>query len=322
VVTDSFVNPISQTNSPYSFQRNNGELSFDYRFAGRHKLEVGYDRLSYRRTFQDISQTKQDTLFGQIDIFKKERFGMNLKLAWSERDGSAYDPDDDVNPPENPGLRRYNMADRERSTAKLFFMALPSDTFNFGGSFEWADDNYGAEYGRTSGEYSAYNLDASWTPASNVVVFGWYSYEDIEASVDGDDRLLGGSVDWFASTRDELDTLGIGIEAQKIGGKWDLGADFNASRTTGAYNVQIADDPMAPFPNLLTNLESLRLYAIYSWRPKWDVGFNARYDRFHSDDWALDNVDADTIFNVLTLGNDAPNYDVSVVGVWVRYSFP
>jgi hypothetical protein len=49
----------------------------------------------------------------------------------------------------------------------------------------------------------------------------------------------------------------------------------------------------------------------------WNLGI--RWERFETADWALDGVQPDTIPVVLTMGADAYDYDVWVVGIGVRY---
>ena len=50
-----------------------------------------------------------------------------------------------------------------------------------------------------------------------------------------------------------------------------------------------------------------------------DFILGLRYERFETADWALDGVQPDTIPVVLTMGADAYDYDVWVVGIGVRY---
>jgi len=45
------------------------------------------------------------------------------------------------------------------------------------------------------------------------------------------------------------------------------------------------------------------------------------YERYNSYDWALDGVDPATISNVLSFGEDSPDYKIGVVTVTLRYKF-
>jgi opacity protein-like surface antigen len=66
-------------------------------------------------------------------------------------------------------------------------------------------------------------------------------------------------------------------------------------------------------------MDSLHLAMNYEVSERMDLNFGLRYERFETADWALDGVQPDTIPAVLTMGADAYDYDVWVVGIGVRY---
>ena len=45
------------------------------------------------------------------------------------------------------------------------------------------------------------------------------------------------------------------------------------------------------------------------------------YERYKSEDWALDGVQPDTVWNLLAFGNQSPRYTQNVFRVTLRYSF-
>jgi hypothetical protein len=45
------------------------------------------------------------------------------------------------------------------------------------------------------------------------------------------------------------------------------------------------------------------------------------FESFEADDWALDGVEPNTINEVLTLGEENPNYDSHIVGFSIEYDF-
>jgi hypothetical protein len=45
------------------------------------------------------------------------------------------------------------------------------------------------------------------------------------------------------------------------------------------------------------------------------------YEDFNIKDFALDNVEVNTLANVILLGNESPDYDVTLVGLSYYYKF-
>jgi len=75
------------------------------------------------------------------------------------------------------------------------------------------------------------------------------------------------------------------------------------------------------FPDLTTRLNSARLYANFVPRKKLTLRLSYWYESYRSDDWALDDVLPATIDNVLSLGQQSPDYDVNVIALSGRYEF-
>ena len=51
----------------------------------------------------------------------------------------------------------------------------------------------------------------------------------------------------------------------------------------------------------------------------WKLGY--RYESYSADDWALDNLQADSVDNLLLLDEETPDYDAHVITASVRYRF-
>jgi hypothetical protein len=57
----------------------------------------------------------------------------------------------------------------------------------------------------------------------------------------------------------------------------------------------------------------------YRWTEKLESTLDLRYERFAADDWALQDVEPDTLPTVLGLGGDPYDYDVWAVGIGIVY---
>ena len=68
-------------------------------------------------------------------------------------------------------------------------------------------------------------------------------------------------------------------------------------------------------------MSSLKLWALYRYRPNIAYKFSYWYDDFNSDNWALDDLQVDSVTNALLLGEESPDYNNHVVAVSVIYRF-
>ena len=128
--------------------------------------------------------------------------------------------------------------------------------------------------------------------------------------------------DWTADFDDTVDSLGVGAKITGIRSKWDVGADIVHTRTTGEVDlVNLGAGGMTPYPDLKTRLTSLKLWTQYRYRKdvSWNLGY--RYERYDADNWALDNLQADSVTNLLLLDEETADYDVHVIAASVRYHF-
>ena len=85
--------------------------------------------------------------------------------------------------------------------------------------------------------------------------------------------------------------------------------------------VNLAGGGVTPYPDLKNSLTSLKLWTQYRYRKdlSWKLGY--RYERYTEDNWALDNLQADSVANLLLLDEETPDYDVHIIAASVSYHF-
>lgn len=318
VVTDVFLSG-SRTNLPYSFTRSELKLSADYRFNRRIKFALGLDDDTHERTFQEVEETDEQTAWAKLKLQPRDDLDVTLKYAQSDRDGSAYEPVPEITPPQNPLLRKYNMADRERDQMSLYAAYTPHERIGIGFGIDTASDDYTAStLGLTESEDMSYSVDASLLVTRNMSAHAFVTREEIESEQLGSQTFS--TADWSGDEKDTIDTFGVGLKFAAIKDKLDISADYVYSKSIGEIHVEsVAPDP--PFPDLMTKLNSFKLYADYKVKSNLSVRLGYYYEKYETDDWALDGVNPDTISNVLTLGEDSPSYDIDVITASVRYRF-
>jgi MtrB/PioB family decaheme-associated outer membrane protein len=319
VATDMFVG-LPRTNLPYSFKQDKLKLSADYRVSERLRGAVGADFDSHKRTYAEVDTTHENTAWGKVTSSLTEKVDLTFKLAHGERRNSGtFQPIVGITPPENPLLRRFNLANRTRDTVGLRGDFTPMERLSIGLGLDTSEDKY---HDSTIGLTSAkdYNLsgDVSLvvTERTNLRLFA--NHQEIKSKQAGSQTFS--VADWFADNKDTIDTLGLGIKHAAIKDKLDIGADLSATRSRSQIDVSTGVSNPA-FPDIRAKLDTLKLYATY--RLKESMSLQAGYwiERYSSQDWMLDNVAPTTIPNVLTMGLQAPQYHVNVLSLSLRYKF-
>jgi MtrB/PioB family decaheme-associated outer membrane protein len=318
VTTDAFASP-SRTNLPYSFTDITGKLGADYRLAKVAKLSGGYEYQKKERTNQEVNQTTEDTFWGRLSVRIHESVDLAVKIAHADRSTSHYNLVSETDPPQNPLMRKFNMADRTRDTGSVHATFTPHERVSIGLGVELSNDDYSKSVlGLTESKEADFNADASvlLTDATSMNVFA--SWQQIKSEQAGSQSFS--NPDWSAKNNDTFNSVGIGVKHQLIKDKLDVGADYVLSRSTGKVDVQTGG-PDSKFPDLKSDLDTVKLYADYRLKENMTLHAAYWYEHYNSKDWALDGVNPDTIPNVISFGEEAPDYNQHAVMLSLRYRF-
>ena len=319
VTTDMFVAASPRVNLPYSFTQDKVQLRADYRAAPRVTTSAGYDFDSVARTFQEADTSRENTFWARLATRQLGAIDLTLKYAYSDRRYSSYLPVPEITPPENPLLRKYNMANRTRNTGELRANVAATDTVSFSFQIDASGDDYSnSAIGLTSGRELNFGGDLTWMVSDQTSLRFFANLQEIKSEQSGSQAYS--TPDWSGENNDTINFFGVGIKHTALEGKLEVGADFTVMQTKGAISVSTgANEP--PFPDLSTSRDSLKLYANYRLKDNLSLRAGYWYERYESDNWALDGVAPDTIPNVLTFGQLAPQYRVNVFAASVRYKF-
>lgn len=283
-----------------------------------------------------------------------------LRYVYDRRRGSDYDNSRPyaasftsavvtANPvPDNiPTLRHYFVSDNDKNLVRAELAWSPLDEVTVTGRADWyrveskgpdcggTNDQvwlpnvFPAEcLGRTEATGESFTLDGSWMPAEGWTSYAFYTYSRFstdQASRQWNNTPAQGTSttqDWFATLRYTDQTAGIGARYTPLSKQWDVGAQFLIGDGRGKTSLTAGSTLTAPgpVPDLRTKLDSFQLYGKYAMRKNVLLRFNYAYERFRSNDWALDNANATSSNNVLLTGRQAASYDANAFGVSIAYT--
>jgi len=319
VVADSYTGtPVE--NNPLSYKKNKLDLTANYRLTSSMSLRGGYryDDMSREYGNTDGGKTSENTLIAKWKMRPHATLGLELYGELGNRDGSDYP----VPPGENPALRNYYLADRERTLVGTSVDYLPTDSLSLAAKLEYRKNDYpDTLIGLTESSEPAYTLDASYQLHDNVTTYAYYTHEDMESTQGGSETGTT-SPDWQAEFDDTVDTVGVGATVTDIRNKWDAGADLVYTRATGTIEMKnlVSPDRDSNYPDLKTALTSLKLWTQYRYRRDLAFKFSYWYQDYSADNWAVDNLQEDSVHNLLLLGEDTQDYDTHVFGLSFVYN--
>jgi len=318
VTTDSFV-ALPRTNSPYSFTRSVVKLRADYRVLKRSSMAMGFDYQRQKRTLQAINKTKDHHFWGKLNVRIRQAVAITAKLEHAQRNASAYDGITLDDAPQNPLLKKYNMADRIRDKLAIHASLTPHEQINIGLGIDFANDDYHkSKLGLTESQNVTVSLDSSVRLGQKTSVYFYKSYEQIESKQIGSQIFA--RPDWYANNNDRVDSFVMGVKYQAVRNKLDFGLDYNQMRTRGEVTVHNGAGNTG-FPDLFTKLDALKIYTDYRWKTSMSLHLAYWYERYHSDDWSRQGVTLDTSPNLLSLGEVSPSHRIHVITLSMRYRF-
>jgi len=216
-------------------------------------------------------------------------------------------------------MRKYNLAYRYREFGEVSLSASMSERpLSIGMTYLYADDSYSrSELGITESNEDRFTVDFSWAVSENSSLYLTAGSESIDAVQLGSETFTGPV--WEASHDDDFTHYGGGFRVAGKTDKFDLTLDYTHS--DGKTDILFAGQSVStvPLPELESTMDSLRLTLRYKISDRFDANVGVHYERFETADWALNDVQPDTIPAVLTMGASPYDYDVWVFGIGFRY---
>lgn len=319
VITDSLTSGDLEPNIPYSFERGRLNLSGNFRLFDTVTISGGYDRTDYDRDFQEVASQTEDNGWGKLRWRPTPYLEATFKGGGSSREVDEYDTDVGLVFGQNPMMRKYNLADRDRDYAEVMLSASLAETpLSISMTYFWADDDFTeSELGMQEATEDRFTVDFSWAVGDNSSLYLTAGSESIDSVQLGSETFTGPV--WEADHDDDFTHYGGGFRVAGMGEKFDLTFDY--TRSEGETEILFTGQAVAvaPLPDLESTMDSLRLGLRYNVSERMAINVDARWERFDTEDWGLEGVAPDTIPTVLTMGANPYDYDVWVFGIGFSY---
>jgi MtrB/PioB family decaheme-associated outer membrane protein len=338
----------ARINLPYSYTETEARIDAGYRVLSSTRVELGYEYEYIDRDYQEVDDTTEHKLRFGVNSTPADMMNVRLDYEYGNRDAGSYDglapaiashepgvidPLDPLAFENHPLLRKSHLADRKRNRLTSTISLTPSEVLSVDFNLNYLHDDYpNSPLGMQTSTAQAYSTDVTFMPSDALSGHVFYTYEILTSHLDGWAFSGGGNKgphssdpdrQWWLDSEDTVHTVGVGVELPMMNEELTLSLDYMYSTSTG--DIEQTAGPAitaAPLPDLETDWHNVVVDLEYFVRTDLSLGFSYQYSSYESDDWAVDNVSANTLSNVIGLSQvESPEYDVHTFWVSMKYRF-
>ncbi len=318
VVTDSY-NALSKMNIAYGYRKEQADIRLSWKTIDSLTMQLQLDQQNVQRYYQETKNTKTEGIAITTKITPDSHFDIRLKLHKSKREAENIDLSLLMEQEQNPLLRRYYLANLNRSESQIIFNLFAFENMNISFSANHQTENYpDTQVGLNKGSFQFYNLDFSLPISKTFSASLFLSHENSNYQQNGSQSFS--FADWFALNRDTSKNLGGSLSYQSIDEQWSVKSRVLRSqfRGTTQINTEINSDP---FPDMTSERYRLDINARYQLTKSTSLNVEYLYENFDNINWQLDTSNLSQINNYLITANSLPHYEVHLLAISVGFRF-
>ncbi|MEE8484507.1 MAG: MtrB/PioB family decaheme-associated outer membrane protein [Nitrospinota bacterium] len=336
-------------NLPYDYTKDRITLNGTYNIFSRTNLKLGYVNETMDRSYREVKKTNEGIYKIGINSNKSSIATVRINYSFADRKADTYNysnlydqhhtqgyiTSSGVTYSNNPEMRKFDIADRERSKFGAKFNLYPSSLIEFGIYYDRMSDKYkNSPLGLQEAENNNFTLDVTIYPSARIALNVFYTIEKIQSRQMG--RYFSDSSssstqyndvnrNWQINHFENIPTYGLGLDLFLLGGVLKIDADIIVAESITSIEFNTGSSLTTPqdLPDLKTRLMTLSLMANYAYSETWTLGLGYMYEQWKSSDWATDGVDpmSDTLPQVLTMSGSVSDYDAHIGMMYLTYHF-
>ncbi len=310
-----------------------------------------FNRVSY--TDREVGLTNDNAFFAKVDSTSLGMVSLHGVYEHSRRrspDFNAFALTDLPDSGEYAGLRRYDIADRDRDTFTGMVQVMPVSTFAISGSVTVARSNYPNQqigtpdlpngqadaFGLQNEKMQGYAISFDATPRDAITVGASYGYQsfsslqqsrrvDVAPTVPPSGQQVDPNRDWTVSEDEKVHYISANVELVHLVPKtaFRFTYDYNRADSPYTYAVGAALSPASQLPAVLSRWHTAIFDFRYFIRRNLAAGLTYWYDHYTVNDYALGSQIADKVAlpGIILVGYGYRPYTVNSVWGRVMYIF-
>ncbi|WOT04197.1 MtrB/PioB family decaheme-associated outer membrane protein [Shewanella youngdeokensis] len=289
-------------NTAMDIDRQTAKANASYRIASGYRLQAGYTYKQVDRNYGEREETNESELWSKLNVRAIDKLTLDFGLGYSERGGSDYQADELTSDETQSLMRKYHLADRNRSEVNARASYAPLEWLTVDVSTYYANDDYDTTViGLTQSTDYGYDANVHLQVAAPLSVYAFAGQQWIDSDQSGDQSAV-----WHTEIRDEFINLGLGATyTGLLEDKLTLGVDYLFANSES--NTGVDPSSSAAYGAYYSYEHSVSLYGQYMISPQMALKLEYQYERYFDTDSAM--VTADTDSGLITLGELNHNYN-------------
>jgi MtrB/PioB family decaheme-associated outer membrane protein len=291
---------------PFSIERQNFRMDASFTPIRYTAFRVGYGREAVERTYRLFDQTVDNTLRASIDLVGNAYVTVRGLYEHSSREGSGFHAHALSHAGQQPEMRHFDVANRDRDRTTLHLDVTPISVLGFSASIASGRDKYPAQqFGLLDNDHDSYTVGVHVFPTDQVsfgLTYGHEKYNAMQMSRNANPAgtdygsWTDASRDWQLDASEKVNTLGFNLDLIRALPKTEIRLGYDLSDSdqgflhSGPRIVALAaNNTFEPLPNVTNKWQratadvryfvsrQIGIGATY-WRDKYDVNDFATID--------------------------------------------
>ncbi len=296
----------------FGLTRKNVDADLRFTPRGPAALTLGVSRHQDDRTHRIFESTVDNIARVKVDTLSTGLLSVRAMYEHAQRRGEGFDVTILTGANEQPGMRHYDLAnrDRDRFTVLASFMPVTNWAFNVSTAIG-RDDYLNSEFGLRDNNHDVYSIGLDGSPTEKCSMGASYSYEDYRSLQRSRQARPGvqftdPSRNWATDAADKVHSFMANADFKGLGDKLDLGFswDYNRTRATYEYitgavpNRTLPEEAIVPttlpapvaLPPVKSDLTRGTVDAVYNINRRIAIGVSYWYDKYAVEDFTLDST--------------------------------
>lgn len=305
-------------NVAMDIERTNFKLQSSYRISSDYRLLGGFNYKSVERSYTEREETEDLALWAKLNIRAIPKTVVDVKARYETRDGSTYNSLEATSIEENPLLRKFYLADRNRNGLEFNVNHTPLQWLSVDFDAHYNNDDYDDTIiGLTEVNDYGYNLQLSAQLSNKLNVFAGIGQQWIESDMAGSQAYS--SPDWYTNVDDEFIDFDVGFTYDGLlDDRLSIGGNYQFANS--ASDTLISTTTNEPYGDYYSYSHNIELYGRYALNDRMGLKLSYQYERYYDTDYA--EVSTHAVPGLVALGDLNHNYNAHLLMLTFSYMLP
>ncbi len=258
-------------------------------------FRVGYGYNHVDRTFRLFETTTENVFRASLDSTGNEHVSIRGVYEFARREGGQVELHELQAVGEQPGMRHYDVANRDRNRASAILMLNPVPQVAINAAAAYGKDDYkDSEFGLRDNSNITYSIGFGVIPGERVAFNIAYGSEKYEATHKSRNAAPGPQFtepnrNWATDADDTVRTFDASMTLVNVvsGTDISLGYNWNRSKATYVYRLATAFQAIEPLPAVTNELGAANLEIRHQFAKRVALGVGYSYEQYKVNDFAL-----------------------------------